>query len=51
MEEIVVRKGGTVIIRAKNIKHAILIFDKKFNYELEWALQHEDYTLTKEAGQ
>lgn len=45
---ITVSKDGRIVIRAKNIKHAILIFEQKFNHDLQWAIEHEGYTLTKE---
>lgn len=46
---IIIRQGSTVVIRAKNIRHAILIFDKKFGHDLQWALQNENYTIVEEA--
>jgi len=48
---ITISKDGRIVIRANNIKHAILIFDKKFNHDLQWALEHEGYTLTMENAQ
>ena len=42
---IVIKKNATVVIRAKNIGHAILIFDKKFGYDLQFALENENYVM------
>lgn len=42
---VIVKRGNQIVIRAKNIRHAILIFDKKFNHDLQWALQNENYEL------
>jgi hypothetical protein len=47
---IVIKNGATVVIRAKNIRHAILIFDKKFGYDLQFALQNENYTMIEEGN-
>lgn len=45
---IVIKQGNTIIIRAKNIRHAILIFDKTFGYDLQFALENENYTILEE---
>jgi len=45
---ILIKNGSTIVIRAKNIRHAILIFDKKFGYDLQFALQNENYTIIEE---
>lgn len=42
---IIIKKNATVVIRAKNIRHAILIFDQKFGYDLQYAIQNENYVL------
>lgn len=45
---ILIKKNHTIVIRAKNIRHAILIFDKRFGYDLQFALQNENYTIEEE---
>ena len=47
---ILIKKNRVVVIRAKNIRHAILIFDKKFGHDLQWALQNENYTIVEESN-
>lgn len=42
---IIIKQGATIVIRAKNIRHAILIFDQKFGHDLQWALQNENYVM------
>lgn len=42
---IVIKSGSVVVIRAKNIRHAILIFDQKFGYDLQYALENENYII------
>lgn len=42
---VIVKRGNQIVIRAKNIGHAILIFDKKFNHDLQWALLNENYSI------
>jgi hypothetical protein len=47
---VIVKQGATIVVRAKNIRHAILIFDKKFGHDLQWALLNEDYSLEQESN-
>lgn len=42
---VIVKRGNVVVITAKNVGHAIRIFEQKFKHDLQWALQNEDYTL------
>lgn len=42
---IVVKKNATIVIRAKNIRHAILIFDEKFGYDLQYALLNDNFEI------
>ena len=45
---VIIKHNATIIIRAKNIRHAIRLFDSKYGHDLQWALQHEGYTIEME---
>ena len=45
---ILIKKNRVVVIRAKNIRHAILIFDKKFGYDLQYALVNDNFEIEEE---
>jgi hypothetical protein len=48
--EVVVKKGSLIVIRAKNVGHAIKIFESKFGHDLQWAIENEGYTLELAGG-
>lgn len=43
-----IKKNATVIIRAKNYKHAITLFANKVGYDLEYAIMNDGYTIEVE---
>lgn len=44
---VIIKQGNTVVIRAKNIQHAINIFENKYKHDLQWAIENEGYTLER----
>ena len=38
---VIVRRGNTILVRAKNAGHAINIFAQKYGYDLEYAVKEE----------
>jgi len=42
---VIIKRGNTVIVRAKNFRHAISIFDSKVGYDLQYALENDGYEI------
>jgi hypothetical protein len=45
---VIVRQGNKVILRAKNYNHAINLFASLLNYDLQYAIENDGFTITKE---